>query len=123
RQSFRPEFLNRIDETILFTPLNRKEIKKVVELQLKRLEDRLESANIQLKATPDAIQYLADKGYDPQYGARPVKRVIQKQVLNSLSKALLSGDVDSSAAVVMDVFDDQVVFRKEIAEEDLIAIN
>lgn len=75
-----------------------------------------------MKITPDAMSYLSEKGFDPQYGARPVKRVIQKEVLNELSRYMLSGKVDKSMLLVMDVFDGQVVFRKEVPEEVLIAI-
>ncbi len=122
RQSVRPEFLNRIDEIIMFTPLTAGQIRKIVELQLHGLNERLKSANIELMSTKDAIDYLAEKGYDPQFGARPVKRVVQKEVLNELSKALLSDKIDKSEKVVLDVFDGQVVFRKALEEEALIEI-
>jgi ATP-dependent Clp protease ATP-binding subunit ClpB len=120
--SLRPEFLNRIDEIIMFTPLNKKQIIDIVKLQLHLLGERLEKADIQLVITPDAMQYLADKGYDPQFGARPVKRVIQKQVMNELSKYILSGEIDKSEPVVLDVFDGQIVFRKKIEEEELLEV-
>ncbi|WP_306639821.1 ATP-dependent chaperone ClpB [Sanyastnella coralliicola] len=120
RQSIRPEFLNRIDETIMFTPLSRKEIGGIVKLQLARLSDRLERAGIEMVASKDAIAYLAEEGYDPQFGARPVKRVIQKSVLNELSKAILSNSVDKEARVVLDVFDGQIVFRHELEEEEVV---
>lgn len=119
RDSFRPEFLNRIDEIILFTPLSRKQIEDVVRMQVRLLASRLEKNGIDFKAAPDAIAYLSEKGYDPQYGARPVKRVIQKEVLNGLSKALIAGKVNKSQPVIMDVFDGEVIFRKEIDEEEL----
>ena len=119
RDSFRPEFLNRIDEIILFTPLSRKQIKDVVKMQIRLLAARLEKNGIDFKAAPDAIAYLSEKGYDPQYGARPVKRVIQKEVLNGLSKALIAGNVNKSQPVIMDVFGEEVIFRKEIDEEEL----
>ncbi len=122
RQSVRPEFLNRIDEIIMFTPLTAIQIRKIVELQLHALKQRLQSANIELMSTQDAIDYLAEKGYDPQFGARPVKRVVQKEVLNELSKALLSDKIDKSERVVLDVFDGQVVFRKALEEEELIEV-
>jgi ATP-dependent Clp protease ATP-binding subunit ClpB len=122
RQAVRPEFLNRIDEVIMFTPLSEAEIKEIVSLQLHRLGDRLQSAGIDLVCTQDAIDYLAEKGYDPQFGARPVKRVVQKEVLNELSKALLADTVDKSQKIVLDVFDGQVVFRKALEEEVLIAV-
>jgi ATP-dependent Clp protease ATP-binding subunit ClpB len=120
--SLRPEFLNRIDEIIMFTPLNKKQIIDIVKLQLHLLGERLDKADIQLVITPDAMQYLADKGYDPQFGARPVKRVIQKQVMNELSKYILSGEIDKTEPVVLDVFDGQIVFRKKIEEEELLEV-
>jgi ATP-dependent Clp protease ATP-binding subunit ClpB len=122
KKSMRPEFLNRIDEIIMFTPLGKSQIESIVKLQLHLLSERLEKADIHLVVTPDALSYLADKGYDPQYGARPVKRTIQKEVMNELSKYILSGKVDKSEAVVMDVFDGQIVFRKKIDAEALIEV-
>lgn len=120
RQEVRPEFLNRIDEIIMFTPLTKKEISGVVSLQLRRLKDRLEAAGIHMVASQEAVNYLADAGFDPQFGARPVKRVIQKEVLNELSKALLSNSVDKSDTVVLDVFDGKVVFRKQLDAEEVV---
>ncbi len=120
--SLRPEFLNRIDEIIMFTPLNKNQIVDIVKMQLHLLGERLEKADITLVVTPDAMNYLADKGYDPQFGARPVKRVIQKQVMNELSKYILSGDIDKTEPVVLDVFDGQIVFRKKIEEEELLEV-
>jgi ATP-dependent Clp protease ATP-binding subunit ClpB len=123
KQSLRPEFLNRIDELIMFTPLRKDQIEDIVRLQLRILSERLEKSEIELKVTPDALHYLADKGYDPQFGARPVKRVIQKEVMNELSKYILSGKLDKTEPVVLDVFDGQIVFRKKIEEEALIEID
>lgn len=120
RRTLRPEFLNRIDETIMFTPLTRSEIKSIVLLQLARLKDRLESAEIDLAFTPDSIEFLAEEGYDPQFGARPVKRAIQKEVLNELSRWILAGKIDKSGRVVLDVIDGQIIFRKEIEQDKLI---
>lgn len=120
RQEVRPEFLNRIDEIIMFTPLTKKEISGVVSLQLRRLKDRLEAAGIHMVASQEAVNYLAEAGFDPQFGARPVKRVIQKEVLNELSKALLSNSVDKSDTVVLDVFDGKVVFRKQLEAEEVV---
>lgn len=120
RKTMRPEFLNRIDDMIMFTPLSRDEIKEIVKLQLDILNKRLENADIHLKASNEAIEYLADKGYDPQFGARPVKRVIQRDVLNELSKAILSNTIDKTGPVIIDVFDNQVVFRKEIIEDKVV---
>jgi len=117
KSSMRPEFLNRIDEVIMFKPLNRKDIKSIVRLQLHLLAKRLEGQGIELTASDDAIAYIAEKGFDPQFGARPVKRLIQKEVLNALSKQLLAGKVERDEPMVMDVFDGQVVFRKPLEEE------
>lgn len=119
RQQVRPEFLNRVDEIIMFSPLSRDEIRKIVTLQLSSLSERLKQAEIMLSYTDEALAFLAEKGYDPQYGARPVKRVIQKDVLNELSKALLDNRIDKRQEVVLDVFDGRVVFRKKI-ESDLL---
>jgi ATP-dependent Clp protease ATP-binding subunit ClpB len=120
RRTLRPEFLNRIDETIMFTPLNRNQIKEIVIMQLARLKDRLIEADINMAYTPDSISYLSEIGYDPQFGARPVKRVIQKKVLNELSRWILSGKVDKSEKVVLDVIDGQIIFRKEIEQDQLV---
>ena len=116
KQTIRPEFLNRIDETIMFTPLTKGDVRKIVEIQLSNLKHMLLEKDIKLLVTEHAFDHIAEVGYDPQFGARPVKRVIQKQVLNELSKALLSGTIDTSDNVVMDVFDHKIVFRKPIHE-------
>jgi ATP-dependent Clp protease ATP-binding subunit ClpB len=118
RQTIRPEFLNRIDETIMFHPLGRKDIQKIVDLQLNTLKSRLKNNDITLVFTKEAVDYIAEVGYDPQFGARPVKRVIQKQILNELSKQLLGGTIDNSKNVVMDVFDGKIVFRKPVKIEE-----
>ncbi len=122
KSSLRPEFLNRIDETIMFTPLHKGQIEEIVKLQLALLSDRLAKAEIKLVITPDALHYLSEKGFDPQFGARPVKRVIQKEVMNELSKYILKGTLDKNDPVVLDVFDGQVVFRKKIEAEALLEI-
>ncbi|MGZ4055938.1 MAG: ATP-dependent Clp protease ATP-binding subunit, partial [Bacteroidia bacterium] len=114
KKSVRPEFLNRIDETIMFTPLNRKDVHQIVELQFQGIAKMLEENNIYLSATPEAIDWLAQLGFDPQFGARPIKRVMQKRVLNELSKQILAGKVDKDAKIVLDVFDKEFVFRKPI---------
>ncbi len=113
RKTIRPEFLNRIDDIIMFAPLNKADIKAIVELQLNNLKKMLSKQHITLDATQEAIEYLAKKGYDPQYGARPVKRLIQKEVLNNLSKELLSGNIKSDSVVLLDSFDDELVFRNQ----------
>ncbi|GAA4282263.1 ATP-dependent chaperone ClpB [Gaetbulibacter aestuarii] len=113
KQSVRPEFLNRIDETILFTPLSKENIEEIVNLQLKSVSKMLAKQGITFDATAEAKAYLADKGYHPEYGARPVKRVIQKEVLNALSKEILSGKITTESIILLDAFDDQLVFRNQ----------
>lgn len=122
KNSLRPEFLNRIDEVIMFTPLMKSQIESIVKMQLGLLAERLEKVGVQLQITPDALHYLAEKGYDPQYGARPVKRVIQKEVMNELSKYILSNKLDKTEPVVLDVFNEDIVFRKKIDEEELVSV-
>ena len=121
KQSLRPEFLNRIDEVVMFQPLTAGNIRQIVELQLKGLEGTLAKQEIELTATPQAIDYIASAGFDPQFGARPVKRVIQKKVLNALSKALLKREVQANSKVVLDAFDDQLVFRNPTSKEEKAA--
>jgi ATP-dependent Clp protease ATP-binding subunit ClpB len=118
KQTIRPEFLNRIDETIMFTPLTKDNLRQIVQIQMNQLTDLLKEKDIHLHVTSEAFDWIAEAGYDPQFGARPVKRVIQKQVLNELSKALLSGTIDTSKTVVMDIFDTKIVFRKPITEAE-----
>ena len=113
KQSVRPEFLNRIDDTILFTPLTKANITKIVGLQLKQVTKTLEHQGITFDATPEAVTYLADKGYHPEYGARPVKRVIQKDVLNALSKEILAGKITTNSVILLDAFDNLLVFRNQ----------
>lgn len=120
KQEIRPEFLNRIDETILFTPLTKEDTLAIVNIQLDILKKRLLENNIQLVVKEDAIAWIAEAGFDPHFGARPVKRVIQKQVLNELSKQILAQNIDISNNVVMDLFDQKIVFRKPISEEEEI---
>ncbi|MDG1573112.1 ATP-dependent chaperone ClpB [Robiginitalea sp. M366] len=113
RKTIRPEFLNRIDDIIMFTPLSKDDIRQVVRLQLDQLRRMLDKQHISIDATPDAVEFLAEKGFDPQYGARPIKRTIQREVLNRLSKALLQGDIKADSAVLIDCFDDDLVFRSQ----------
>jgi len=113
KQNIRPEFLNRIDEIIMFTPLNLKEVTKIVKLQLEGLKNMLKDKNITFSATDEAITDLANKGFDPQFGARPIKRVIQKEVLNKLSKELLSGKITAESTILLDAFNNQFVFRNK----------
>lgn len=103
KENIRPEFLNRIDEIIMFTPLNRKEIEEIVELQMKSIQKMLAPNGITLEYTPKAISLLADEGFDPEFGARPVKRVIHRQILNRLSKDILAQKVDKERPIVIDV--------------------
>ncbi len=114
RQTIRPEFLNRIDEIIMFTPLNRDEIQQIVKIQLNGLMKILKEKDIQIEYTEDLVETLATKGFDPQFGARPVKRVIQKDVLNALSKEILSGNVTATSHILLDAFDDKIVFRNKL---------
>lgn len=111
KQTIRPEFLNRIDETIMFTPLNRQEIEEIVGLQVKSVKRMLEANGITLEVTPAALSLLADEGYDPEFGARPVKRVIHRLVLNRLSKDILAQTVDRSRPIIIDMANDELVFR------------
>ena len=97
----RPEFLNRVDETVLFSPLSAPELAKITELQFARLQTRLEDRNIRLEATPDAIRHIAESGYDPVYGARPIKRYLQKHVETTLGRRLIAGDVPDGSTVRM----------------------
>ena len=120
KQTIRPEFLNRIDETIMFTPLTKANVRQIVEIQMNSLKAMLLEKEIKLVVTEEAFNHIAEVGYDPQFGARPVKRVIQKQVLNELSKAILSGTIDTTDSVVMDVFDHKIVFRKPIYETETV---
>jgi ATP-dependent Clp protease ATP-binding subunit ClpB len=117
KKSIRPEFLNRIDETIMFVPLNREDVHRIVELQFNSIAKMLEENDVHLTATPEAIDWLAQLGFDPQFGARPVKRVIQKRVLNELSKQMLSGKVSKGAQIVMDLFNNEFVFRNQIESD------
>lgn len=113
KKTIRPEFLNRIDETIMFLPLTKEQIGGVVRLQLERVKEILRAQGVDLQWTDPAIDYLAEVGYDPEFGARPVKRAIQRYVLNDLSKSLLSGSVNSENPVIIDSFGDGLVFRNK----------
>ena len=113
KQTVRPEFLNRIDDTILFTPLSKENIIEIVDLQLKNLTKMIAQQGITFDATQEAKAYLANKGYNPEYGARPVKRVLQKEVLNQLSKEILAGKVTTNSIILLDEFDGQLVFRNQ----------
>jgi ATP-dependent Clp protease ATP-binding subunit ClpB len=123
KKTIRPEFLNRIDETIMFTPLNREDVHKIVELQFNSIAKTLSENDIQITATPEAINWLAQLGFDPQFGARPIKRVMQKRVLNELSKQILAGKVTKDAQIVLDVFNQEFVFRNPIEADKKKSIN
>ncbi|MBB2150703.1 ATP-dependent chaperone ClpB [Pedobacter gandavensis] len=110
KQTIRPEFLNRIDELIMFTPLNRSEIRNIVDLQFNHVKETLAEMGIDIEATPEALDWLAELGYDPQFGARPLKRVIQKRILNELSKEILAGKIDKDSKIKLDTFDHKFVF-------------
>jgi len=110
KQTIRPEFLNRIDELVMFAPLNETQIEEIVRLQISLIQKTLAGNGVQLELTEAAIHYIADKGFDPQFGARPVKRAIQKLVLNDLSKQLIAGTVHSDQVVVVDYDGTRLVF-------------
>ncbi len=111
KQTIRPEFLNRIDETIMFTPLNEKEIKQIVIIQLNGISKNLEQSGIHLQYTDAAVDLIAEEGYDPQFGARPVKRVIQKRILNQLSKEILSQNIDKNKTIIIDKSGNDLIFK------------
>ncbi|HVU58882.1 MAG TPA: ATP-dependent chaperone ClpB [Puia sp.] len=116
KETIRPEFLNRIDEIIMFHPLLKRDIMGIVKIQLKALEKLVAEGGIQLQFSDYALEYLATRGYDPQFGARPLKRLIQKEIVNQLSKRILQGDIDRDHPILVDVFDNTVVFRNEAPE-------
>lgn len=117
RQTIRPEFLNRVDEIIMFQPLLKKEIMGIVKIQLNGLKKLVADSGIQLQFSDYALEFLAEQGFDPQFGARPLKRLIQKEIVNQLSKRILAGDIDKTKPVLVDVFDNTVVFRNEMPEK------
>jgi ATP-dependent Clp protease ATP-binding subunit ClpB len=110
KQTIRPEFLNRIDEVIVFAPLNREEIRQIVRLQFEFVEQRLEKSGYTAKITDAAIDWIAEAGFDPQFGARPVKRMMQKYLLNDLSKEILAGNVKKEGEIVVDAVNNHLVF-------------
>jgi ATP-dependent Clp protease ATP-binding subunit ClpB len=113
KKSIRPEFINRVDEIIMFQPLTQDEIRKIVELQLKKVEQMLEKNKIKLSASKKAIDHIADVGFDPQFGARPIKRVIQKDILNELSKMLLSEKISKDTTILVDEKNGQLTFKNK----------
>jgi ATP-dependent Clp protease ATP-binding subunit ClpB len=117
KQTVRPEFLNRVDEIIVFQPLKKKEVRKIIEIQLNNLKKLVKESGIDLAFTDYALDFLAENGFDPQFGARPLKRLIQKEIINQLSKKILGSEIDKTKQVVVDVFDGVVVFRNERIEK------
>jgi ATP-dependent Clp protease ATP-binding subunit ClpB len=116
KQTIRPEFLNRIDEVIMFQPLLKKEIKGIIQIQLQGLKELVAGNGIRIEFSEYTLDFLAENGYDPQFGARPLKRLIQKEIVNSLSKKILAGEIDKAQPVLVDVFDGVVVFRNDVHE-------
>jgi ATP-dependent Clp protease ATP-binding subunit ClpB len=116
RQTIRPEFLNRVDEIIMFQPLLKNEIKGIIRIQLENLKKLVAQNGIQLHFSEYLLDHLAENGFDPQFGARPLKRFIQKEIVNALSKKILAGTVDKNHPVLVDVFDNVVVFRNDVEQ-------
>src|SRR5690606_594346 len=119
RKTLKPEFLNRVDETIIFKPLSKADVREIVKMHFRNLQAQLREQDIRLTASEVVLNYLANEGYDPQFGARQVKRIMKKNVLNELSRQLLSGKVQRGQNIVLDIFDDQFVFRKPIDEKEV----
>jgi ATP-dependent Clp protease ATP-binding subunit ClpB len=117
RQTIRPEFLNRVDEIIMFQPLLKKDIMEIVKIQLESLKKLVAESGISMQFSDYVLEFLAEQGFDPQYGARPLKRLIQKEIVNTLSKRILSANIDKTRPVLVDVFDGVVVFRNEAVAE------
>ncbi len=111
QRSIRPEFLNRVDDIVVFAPLTRSNVREIVKLQFERITARMNRQDFTLKITPEAIDWLAAVGFDPAFGARPVKRLLQKHVLNELSKRILGGSLDTHQPIWVDVIDDSLAFR------------
>ena len=117
RTTIRPEFLNRIDEIVMFRPLMKQQIRDIVELQLRDLKQLLAQKEILLEVTDNALDYLGEEGFDPQFGARPLKRVVQKEIVNQLSKKILAGEVEKRGTIRIDSFGDGLVFINAGAEQ------
>jgi ATP-dependent Clp protease ATP-binding subunit ClpB len=120
RRSLRPEFLNRVDEIVMFTPLDKNQIKQIVRMQLRSVEHMLEEFRLKLVVTEDAIEWIAERGYDPQLGARPVRRLVQKEIINELSKEIIGGSVSKEDAIVVDSDGEKLSFRREKVHEEVI---
>jgi ATP-dependent Clp protease ATP-binding subunit ClpB len=117
KQTIRPEFLNRIDEVIMFQPLMKLEIRNIINIQLNDLKKLLAQNGINLMFSDYTLDYLSENGFDPQFGARPLKRLIQKEIINQLSKKIIAGTIDKNIPVVVDVFDGLVVLRNELVNK------
>lgn len=113
KQTIRPEFLNRVDEIIMFSPLLQKQMASIVKIQLNNLKQLVSESGMQIEFSDYLIDFLSEQGFDMQFGARPLKRLIQKMVVNELSKKILSGEIDKSKKVLIDIFDGVIVFRNE----------
>jgi ATP-dependent Clp protease ATP-binding subunit ClpB len=113
KQTIRPEFLNRVDEVIMFAPLLQKQMASIVKIQLNNLKHLVAENGIQIEFSDYLIEFLSEQGFDMQFGARPLKRLIQKMVVNELSKKILNGEIDKSKKVLIDIFDGLMVFRNE----------
>lgn len=118
RKTVRPEFLNRVDELIMFRPLSQNDVRQIVKLQLDMLMHKLEEKDIHLIPSEELIDHISTTGFDPQFGARPIKRMIQKELLNELSKQIIAGTLETGRPMVMDVFDGKIVLRKPIDEKE-----
>jgi ATP-dependent Clp protease ATP-binding subunit ClpB len=114
KQQLRPEFLNRIDEILLFQPLGKDEVKEIVKIQLEILKSVVSKQHVSLNFTDDLINYVAELGFNPQFGARPIKRVIQKELMNTLSKEILGGTIGLDYPIICDAYDGNIVFRKQV---------
>jgi ATP-dependent Clp protease ATP-binding subunit ClpB len=113
RKTLKPEFLNRVDEIVMFKPLDRKQIREIVKIQLAGIQHMLSDYQLKLLVQDKAIDWLAEKGYDPQLGARPVKRLIQKEIVNELSKEIIGGNITREDTIIVDVKDGHLTFKKE----------
>jgi ATP-dependent Clp protease ATP-binding subunit ClpB len=113
KQTIRPEFLNRVDEIIMFSPLLQKQMAAIVKIQLNNLKQLVAENGMQIEFSNYLIEFLSEQGFDMQFGARPLKRLIQKMVVNELSKKILSGEIDKTKKVIIDIFDGVIVFRNE----------
>jgi ATP-dependent Clp protease ATP-binding subunit ClpB len=118
RKTVRPEFLNRVDELIMFRPLSHSDVRAIVELQLNMLLKKLEEKDIHLLPSEELIAHISTIGFDPQFGARPIKRMIQKELLNELSKQIIAGTLETGKPQVIDVFDGKIVLRKPVDEKE-----